>query len=70
LGSATIGGPDESTGRRIMKRYDIQGPFHRRGKKPYWVVMDTIQKRMVSTHHRKADAYSNAHQLELKDKAR
>ena len=51
-----------------MKRYEVQGPFHRRGVKPYWIVFDRIRKHVVSSHTRKGQAWDEARTRELATK--
>ena len=47
-----------------MQRFKVSGPFRRNGKRPYYTVVDTFKKHVVSQHPRKADAYDEATKLE------
>jgi len=50
----------------LSKRYEVQGPFHRRGQRQYWIVFDKIKKALVSTHTRSGDAWNKMSEMESK----
>jgi hypothetical protein len=45
-------------------RYQVQGPFRRRNKPQYWLVMDTVKKFVIAQHARRGDAARQAMELE------
>lgn len=49
---------------KTKNRFEVQGPFHRNGVKPYWIVFDNVKKAVVSQTPRKGNALSQASTLE------
>ena len=47
-----------------FKRYEVQGPFHRRGQRRYWLVFDKVGKQVVLTSPRSSECYRKVAELE------